>query len=167
MEKQSDTHTHTHTLPHTNLTDAAKGQTAPGGLPGTGPALLCLCHLPGRDLLAKQQPCPGSSSAHIPLCTRSREEAGFSFFPPSLPQNEHSKPQQAAGQIQFACVTDARGSTSVLPSGDGARVTCISGEDSCPQMHRVVWQQGRDHNFSGLNGRLRLYSLSQRCKETG
>lgn len=120
----------------------------------------------GEDLLAKQQPCPGSSSARLPLHTRSREEAGFSLFPPSFPQNEHSKPQQAAGQIQFACVTDAHGSTSVLPSGDGARVTCIPGEDSCPQMHRAVWQQGRDHTFFGLNSTLRLPSLSQRYRET-
>lgn len=103
MEKQSNT-----TQMHANPSDAGKGQTAPVGWPCALALQHCVSATQrGKELLAKQQPCPGSSSAHSPcslprhLRTRSRRRAGFPLFcppslSPSLPQNEHSKPRQLA-----------------------------------------------------------------------
>lgn len=126
------------------------------GSPGTAAAL----HWP---LLCSQPLIP-------PQAPQYQKQAGGRFSPslsslspslsPLLPPPKRTFKAPAAGQIQFACVTDARGFTSVLPSGDGARATCVPEKDSCPQIHQVVCQQGWGQHFPST---AEWHCKAQRC----
>jgi len=108
---------------------------------------------PGKDLLAKQPPCP-LLAAHPPSPGTSAPAAGTgqvfssSVLLPSLPQNEHSKPRQLAKSSLPASPMHADSHLSypaVVEPGLRASLRRIH----APQIHQAVCQQGANCTFSG------------------
>lgn len=150
--------TKTHTGAHKSIRRSKRTNSSSQALV-YWPTILRLCHQTGKgppgkaEALLQLLPRSQHTATHpFPrhLSTRSRLRVGFSLFcSPSFPSPKGTFKALAAGQIPFACITNACGFTSVLPSGDRSRAMCVPEENSCPQIHQVVCQQRGKCTFSG------------------